>query len=150
MHVRSVAARLLGAAAMVVAGLTPARAQDEHAGHAGHVAPPAQQSHEGHDASTMSRDGSGTSWLPEASPVYAFHTTKNGWMLMAHENAFVQYLHESGTRGADQGGSINWFMGMAQRAAGKGSLRLTGMVSLEPFHHPGLRLSRPARLGRVV
>ena len=41
---------------------------------------------------------------------------------MAHENVFVQYLHESGDRGADQGGSINWFMGMARRPLGRGRL----------------------------
>ena len=138
MRFRSVAARTTCVAAMVIyAGVTPARAQDEHAGHAGHVMPPAEQhshqEHEGHDTESMARDGSGTSWLPDASPMYAFHTTRGSWQLMAHENLFVQYLHESGTRGADQAGSINWFMGMAQRPVGDGRLRLNGMVSLEPF-----------------
>ena len=138
MNFRSVAARLAGAMAIVGAGLTPAQAQDEHAGHAGHQTTPARQaSHEGHDTESMAREGSGTSWLPDATPMYAFHGSRSGWQLMGHENLFVQYLHESGDRGADQGGSINWFMGMAQRPVGKGRLRLNGMVSLEPFTIPG-------------
>jgi hypothetical protein len=69
--------------------------------------------------------------------MYAFHASRGGWQLMGHENLFVQYLHESGERGADQGGSINWFMGMAQRPVGSGRVQLNGMVSLEPFTIPG-------------
>ena len=123
MYVRSV-----GVALLVCASVARVAAQDEHAGHAGHQA---------QETGTMARDGSGTSWLPEASPMYAFHANRGAWQLMAHENLFVQYLHESGMRGSDQAGSINWFMGMAQRPLGKGRLRLTGMVSLEPFTIPG-------------
>ena len=138
MEFRSVAARVVGAMAIVGAGFTPAQAQDEHAGHAGHTTTQdPHASHEGHATESMARDGSGTSWLPDASPMYAFHAMRGAWQLMAHENVFVQYLYESGDRGADQGGSINWFMGMAQRQVGKGRLRLNGMVSLEPFTIPG-------------
>ena len=54
-------------------------------------------------------------------------------MLMAHENAFLQYLDESGDRGAHQTGSVNWLMGMAERSAGGGHLGFRGMVSLEPW-----------------
>jgi len=128
------AARTMAAALMVCAGATRAGAQDPPDPHAGHHAPAAPQTeHEGHDMASMARDGSGTSWLPDDSPVYAFHASRADWQFMAHENVFVQYLHESGDRGADQGGSINWFMGMAQRPVGRGRLRFSGMVSLEPF-----------------
>jgi hypothetical protein len=137
MEFRSVAARLVGAVAIAGAGLTPALAQDEHAGHAGRSTTQDHASHEGHDMQSMARDGSGTSWLPDASPIYAFHASRGRWQLMGHENLFVQYLYESSDRAADQGGSINWFMGMAQRPVGTGRLRLTGMVSLEPFTIPG-------------
>src|SRR5204863_2318175 len=67
-----------------------------------------------------SREGSGTSWLPDETPMYAIHAQARGWMLMAHGNAFLQYLHESGSRGSDQAGSINWLMGMADRTMGSG------------------------------
>ncbi|HEX7741236.1 MAG TPA: hypothetical protein VF442_02190, partial [Sphingobium sp.] len=83
--------------------------------------------------SAMAREGSGTSWLPDASPMYMVHRQKGPWMLMAHANAFLQYLHESGDRGAHQTGSINWLMGMAERGVGRGHLELRGMLSAEPW-----------------
>lgn len=87
----------------------------------------------GHDMSAMARDGSGTSWLPDSSPMYMIHRDSGPWMLMAHENAFLQFLRESGERGGHQTGSINWLMGMAERSAGHGDLALRGMVSFEPW-----------------
>ena len=79
------------------------------------------------------REGSGTSWLPDDTPMYAIHRQAGAWTLMAHANAFVQYLHESGDRGSHQVGSINWFMGMADRTVGDGHLGFRGMLSLEPW-----------------
>lgn len=94
------------------------------------------EEHQGHDMQMgmqMSREGSGTAWLPDSTPMYAMHWRRGPWQLMAHENAFVQFLHESGDRGNDQLGSINWMMGMAQRNAGNGRVIVRGMVSLEPW-----------------
>ena len=79
------------------------------------------------------RDGSGTSWLPDASPMYAVHVQDGPWTLMLHENAFLQFLRDSGTRGDEQVGSVNWVVGMAQRNAGRGRLALRGMFSIEPW-----------------
>jgi YHS domain-containing protein len=78
------------------------------------------------------REGSGTAWLPDASPMYAIHGLRGGWELMLHGSAFVQYLDDAGDRGHDQFGSINWVMGMAHRNVGAGRLGLRGMLSLEP------------------
>jgi YHS domain-containing protein len=85
----------------------------------------------------MARDGSGTAWLPDTTPMYAIHWQRGRWQLMAHGNAFVQFLSDSGDRGDDQFGSINWFMGMAERNVGRGRLQLRGMFSLEPATVPG-------------
>jgi len=87
----------------------------------------------GHDMNAMARQGSGTSWLPDSSPLYMRHRLNGPWMLMGHANAFFQYVNESGDRGARQTGSINWLMGMAERGAGRGHLALRGMVSTEPW-----------------
>jgi hypothetical protein len=95
-----------------------------------------QHMHMGQDEDmTMpsSREGSGTSWLPDETPMYAIHGQAGGWMLMAHGNVFVQYLHDTGDRGNEQVGSVNWLMGMADRQAAGGHLGLRGMVSLEPW-----------------
>jgi YHS domain-containing protein len=90
------------------------------------------QGHMEHD-SQMAREASGTAWLPDATPMYAFHWQRGSWQYMAHENAFLQSLHESSERGDDQAGSINWIMGMAQRNVGRGRLMLSAMFSAEPW-----------------
>jgi hypothetical protein len=95
-----------------------------------------QQMHMGDDQSMAmppAREGSGTSWLPDETPMYAIHSQAGQWTLMAHGNAFLEYLHEGGDRGSDQGSSINWFMAMADRNVGAGRLGLRGMFSLEPW-----------------
>ncbi len=85
------------------------------------------------------RDASGTAWLPETTPMYALHNRAGNWEVMWHGNAFLQFLHEEAEdhRGASQGGSINWLMGMARRTVGAGRFGLRGMISLEPATIPG-------------
>jgi YHS domain-containing protein len=97
-----------------------------------HVAGAPGQAREDHNMQ-MAREGSGTAWLPDTTPMYAIHWQRGPWQFMAHENAFVQFLHESGNRGEDQFGSINWMMGMAQRNAGNGRVVFRGMFSAEPW-----------------
>jgi YHS domain-containing protein len=139
MHSRLVVSRLAVVVALNLIGginAVPARAQSPS------QAPPAEQHQHAtgapdqeHEASDMpmARGGSGTAWLPDATPMYAIHWRRGAWQIMAHENAFVQFLRESGDRGASQFGSINWMMGMAQRNAGKGRVMFRGMVSAEPW-----------------
>jgi hypothetical protein len=79
------------------------------------------------------RDASGTSWLPDDSPMYALHRTSSAWMLMAHGNGFLQVLHDAGPRGSTAVGSINWIMGMAGRPAAGGRLEFRAMASFEPW-----------------
>ncbi|HYT73544.1 MAG TPA: hypothetical protein VEL79_02245 [Vicinamibacterales bacterium] len=79
------------------------------------------------------RDGSGTSWLPDASPMQGAMRHSGPWMLMLHGNAFVQFTKTGSDRGDDQFGSTNWIMGMAQRELGGGQLLFRTMLSLEPL-----------------
>jgi hypothetical protein len=116
--------------------VSTASAQDAAHQHVDDDAQAQGQEHQ-HDMSamggiSMTREGSGTSWLPDETPMYALHGDANGWMLMLHANGFLQYLNETGERGSEQFGSINWVMGMAQRKAGGGQLVLRGMMSAEP------------------
>lgn len=96
----------------------------------------------GHDMTgalgiSMQREGSGTSWLPDASPMYARHLEAGGWSLMLHGLAFVQYDKQGYThnspRESSQFGSVNWGMLMARHDLAGGQLTLRGMMSLEPF-----------------
>jgi hypothetical protein len=79
------------------------------------------------------RDASGTAWLPDATPMYGIHYEAGPWQLMWHGNGFAQFLYDSGDRGHEQAGSINWMMGMARRDLAGGRLGFRGMLSLEPL-----------------
>ena len=79
------------------------------------------------------RDGSGTSWLPDASPMQGPMKQTGDWLLMLHGSAFLQFIDTAGDRGDHEVGSVNWFMGMAQRPLRGGQLLLRGMFSLEPL-----------------
>ena len=79
------------------------------------------------------RMGSGTSWLPDASPMHAAHITLGDWTLMLHGKGFFQYDWQGGSRGSNQLGIVNWAMAMASRPLGGGQLQLRGMVSAEPW-----------------
>lgn len=90
----------------------------------------------------MNRNGSGTGWLPDASPMYGamIHTPK--WMLMVHGNVFLRYTSQDfsnkGSRGGSKWDAPNWFMLMAQRRVGKnGLLHLGAMLSLDRLTEGG-------------
>src|SRR6266849_3118111 len=51
---------------------------------------------------SASRTGSGTSWLPDASPMHAAHFMAGRWSLMVHGVAFAMYDYQSTRRGHDQ------------------------------------------------
>jgi hypothetical protein len=79
------------------------------------------------------RMGSGTSWLPDAAPMNAWHWMRGSWTLMVHGQAFLLLNHQGGRRGDTQISSTNWGMLMAMRSLGGGLLHLHGMLSLEPY-----------------
>jgi hypothetical protein len=81
----------------------------------------------------MTRMGSGTAWLPDASPMRAYHFMADGWTLMVHGDADLYYDHQGTVRGEDQLGSTNWTMLMAMHPVGPGMVHLHGMLSAEPF-----------------
>ena len=84
----------------------------------------------------MNRNGSGTGWLPDASPMYGymFHTPK--WMYMLHGNFFLRYNNQDFTNKGSRGGSKvdapDWLMFMGQRQVGKNGLfHFSTMISLD-------------------
>ncbi|MDO7847780.1 hypothetical protein Q5H92_15550 [Hymenobacter sp. M29] len=87
----------------------------------------------------MNRNGSGTSWHPDATPMYMWMQHKGPWMLMYHAGAYARYtsqnFNNSGKRGHDNAiDGPNWGMAMAQRNIGaRGLLNLSLMVSLDPL-----------------
>lgn len=75
---------------------------------------------------------SGTSRGPSSAPAHMFFTRAGSWNLMGHAQAFIADLQQTGPRGGDKFFSANWFMGMAERQAGRGSVMFRAMLSLEP------------------
>jgi hypothetical protein len=84
----------------------------------------------------MNRNGSGTSWMPDATPIYAYMKMTPKWNLMFHGSIFLRYTNQDitkkGSRGGQQFDAPNWFMGMAQRRIGKRGLFIfNAMLSLD-------------------
>jgi len=79
------------------------------------------------------RMGSGTSWLPDASPMHAAHYMLGRGTLMLHGKGFFQYDWQGGSRGSNQLGIVNWGMAAASRPLGSGQLQLRAMLSAEPW-----------------
>lgn len=90
----------------------------------------------------MERDGSGTSWLPDNSPMHALHSMFGTWNAMMHGELTLRYTAQdafkSGSRGESSWGGPNWIMGMLSRPLGSTSqvgFRL--MVSLDRLTEGG-------------
>lgn len=86
----------------------------------------------------MTRNGSGTSWLPDNSPMYAYMFHSKKWMYMLHGDVFIRYnkqdLGNKGSRGGQKFDAPNMFMFMGQRKVGKNGLfHFNTMFSLDPL-----------------
>lgn len=82
---------------------------------------------------SMGAMGSGTSWQPSSGPLHMHHKMAGDWLLMFHYNLIAGINRQGGPRGVTKADSANWFMPMAYRKIGKGTLQLRGMFSAEPF-----------------
>ena len=104
------------------AAATPTVAQ-HHAHHA-----PAQP-----DMPPMSRDASGTSWQPDASPMEGIHFNRGEWSGMLHGYLVTATGDGEGPRGGRDTYTESMFMAMAQRPLAGGTLGLRAMGSLDPW-----------------
>src|ERR1044072_3328776 len=84
----------------------------------------------------MGAMGSGTSWQPASGPSSMYHKTAGEWLVMFHFNLTTGVNRQGGPRGVTKAESANWFMPMAYRRVGRGTLQLRGMFSAEPFTFP--------------
>jgi hypothetical protein len=84
-------------------------------------------------ADPMSREGSGTSWLPDSSPMYGRMFMLGQDMLMVHGAIFPRYTNVSTRRGDDRIDAPNWLMGMFSHPLGDNAqLGVRLMMSLDP------------------
>jgi len=115
-----------------------------HGGHKMHA-----PSHEGHEmhmemrssidlADPMSREGSGTSWLPDSSPMYGRMFMFDDNMLMLHGAIFPRYTNVSTRRGDDRIDAPNWIMAMYSHPLGDSAqIGARLMMSLDPLTEGG-------------
>ena len=86
----------------------------------------------------MSRDGSGTSWVPDETPMYAYMIHGKEWMTMIHGSLFARYnnqdLFNTGSRGGKKFDAPDWLMAMTQHKVGNNGLfAINTMFSFDPF-----------------
>src|SRR5262245_17530311 len=71
----------------------------------------------------MNRNGSGTSWLPDLSPMYMYMMGNAKNNLMIHGSLFFRYnnqdIFENGSRSAIKWDIVSMFMGMYNRRVGE-------------------------------
>lgn len=124
------------ASAFLVTTATRGAAQHQHGASA-----KSDSSQRGHGMQNMmvgplgishERMGSGTSWMPDSSPMHANHKMLGDWTAMLHGVAFGQYDHQGSNRGEKQLGMVDWEMAMLMRQIGSGLFHLHGMMSVEP------------------
>lgn len=131
---------------MVVAGLmaAPLGAQEHHhtdsarmaTAQATGAAPAMLMSHAYSLNLPMNRNGSGTAWLPDVSPMYMYMRSGAGSSLMIHGNIVLRYNNQDvfnkGSRGAAKVDAPNWFMGMYNKRIGaRGLFNATAMLSFD-------------------
>jgi hypothetical protein len=80
---------------------------------------------------SMERSGSGTTWIPDALMLPSRHFMAGSWTMMIHGFVFGQYDSQSGPRGGNQLGSLNWGMIMADRHLAGGRLQFRFMPSFD-------------------
>lgn len=81
---------------------------------------------------SMSREGSGTTWLPESSPMYGKMTVRGKRQVMQVGMAVGAFTDAGGRRGESQAYSASQFMLMGQETDEKGrTLGLRAMFSLD-------------------
>ncbi len=81
----------------------------------------------------MNREGSGTSWQPDSSPLYAKMGVSGRYQTMQMGMIGAVYTDSGGKRGERQFFTPSQYMFMAQRDTGGGTLGLRGMMSLDPL-----------------
>jgi hypothetical protein len=89
-------------------------------------------------ADPMSRESSGTAWVPDSTPMYGKMFMFGDDILMLHGAAFPRYTNVSTRRGDDRIDMPNWFMAMFSHSLGENTqLGLRGMMSLDPLTEGG-------------
>lgn len=80
----------------------------------------------------MTREASGTSWVPDSSPPMGFHKMYKNWMFMFGGYSYLVFDVQGGKRGGKKIFDENMIMFMGQRDFNKTTFGFRTMFSLEP------------------
>jgi hypothetical protein len=80
----------------------------------------------------LTREGSGTAWQPDSTPMSGLHGARGAWMGMVHGFVNLIYDDQGGARGDTQTFSSSMLMLVARRELANGALGLRFMVSGDP------------------
>ena len=93
-------------------------------------------------AEPMSRESSGSSWVPDSTPMYGRMFMFGDDMLMLHGAIFPRYTNANTRRGDDRIDAPNWFMAMYSHPIGESAqIGFRGMMSLDLLTEARERLS---------
>lgn len=81
----------------------------------------------------MTREASGTSWVPDSSPAEGFHVMHKNWSYMIGGFSYFVVDNQKGPRGGKKIFDENMFMFMGQRDYEHNTLAFRTMFSLEPI-----------------
>lgn len=112
--------------------------QHMHGGHGGSMGEMPGMTHAFSRSLPMNRNGSGTAWNPDETPMYMYMKHAGNWNMMFHGSVYLRYtsqdLFNAGSRGDSKLDAPNWFMAMIQRPVGKrGLFNFNAMLSLDPI-----------------
>jgi hypothetical protein len=83
-------------------------------------------------ADPMSRESSGSSWVPDSTPMYGYMRMFGDDMLMLHGAVWPRYTNANTRRGDDRIDAPNWFMAMYSHPLNESAqLGFRGMMSLD-------------------
>jgi hypothetical protein len=89
-------------------------------------------------ADPMSRESSGTAWVPDSTPMYGYMKMLGDDMLMLHGGILPRYTNASTRRGDDRIDAPNWFMAMYSHPfSDSAQLGFRAMMSLDPLTEQG-------------
>jgi hypothetical protein len=80
----------------------------------------------------LAHSTAGTTAEPNSTPHDMLMAQKGAWTFMFHGVGFLNSQQQTGPRGGDKVFGTSWFMPMAQRDLGNGTLTVRGMFSLDP------------------
>lgn len=85
---------------------------------------------------SMNRESSGTSWVPDSSPLEQIHFMSKGWDLMVGGFSYLVYDNQAGRLGEQAIFDENMFMFMGHKKRDQTLFGFRTMISLEPLTMP--------------